>query len=164
MSVDAIMTRDVVSLRPDNSVSTGLRIMHERHRRSLPVVDDSGNFLGLFGVRQVVHLLLPKAAQIDFGLTNLSFMPDDLGDLLHRLHEVGEQPVTDFLEPPGKLLKCTPATPLPELLELLHQSFNTSLPVIVVEGDSDRLVGMVSSWDVLEKLVINVFGNPADVE
>ena len=159
MTVDAIMTRDVVTLKATDTVSHGLRVMHEEHVRTLPVVDDDGRFLGLFGIRQVVHLLLPKAAQIEYGLTNLSFMPDDLGELLHRLQQVGQKPVADFLAPATDVLSCKPSTPMPEVLELLHQSFNTSLPVVIVEGSENRVVGMVSSWDVLERLVVNVFGD-----
>jgi hypothetical protein len=40
-------------------------------------------------------------------------------------------------------------------LELLDQNPDTSLPVIVVKGRDKKLVGMVSAWDVLEKLVMN---------
>jgi CBS domain-containing protein len=159
MTVESIMTRDVTVLRPTDKVSDGLRTMHDQHVRTLAVVDDNNEFVGLFGIRQVVHLLLPKAAQIEYGLTDLSFMPDDLGELYHRLREVGDQPVADFLESRDDLLVCAPSTSLPEVLELLHLSFNTSLPVLVLDDDSNRLVGIVSGWDVLEKLAMNVFND-----
>jgi CBS domain-containing protein len=162
MTVDAIMTREIIKLSPTDTVSHGLRIMHDHHVRTLAVVDEANRFLGLFGIRQVVHLLLPKAAQIEFGLTNLSFMPDDLGELYHRLRDVGQKPVIDFLEESEDVLMCKPSTPLPEVLELLHQSINTSLPVVVIDGDNDRLVGMVSGWDVLERVVMNVFGEAVE--
>jgi len=157
VTVDAIMTRDITLLDPGDRVSDGLRRMHEQRVRTLAVVDSRGEFVGLFGIRQVVHLLLPTAARIDPGLTNLSFMPDDLGGLYDRLREIGDQPVSGFLEPREDLLICSPSTSLPEVLELLQQSFNTSLPVLIVDDDSNRLVGMVSGWDVLEKIVMNVF-------
>jgi CBS domain-containing protein len=157
MTVESIMTRDITMLDPNAKIRDGLRLMHEQHVRTLAVVDGKGCFVGLFGVRQVVHLLLPRAAQDQYGLTNLSFMPDDLGDLYHRLRDIGDRPVADYLENKDDLLVCDPDTSLPELLELLHQSFNTSLPVLVVEGEDNKLVGMVSGWDVLEKLVANVF-------
>ena len=159
MTVDAIMTTNLVKLSPADTVSHGLRTMHEHHVRTLAVVDPDNRFLGLFGIRQVVDLLLPKAAQIEYGLTDLSFMPDDLGELYHRLQDVGQTPVSEFLDKPGDILRCEPSTPLPEVLELLHLSINTSLPVVVVDGEDNRLVGMVSGWDVLERLVVNVFSD-----
>ncbi len=162
MTVQSIMTRDLKTIVPAHTVKEGLKMMHEWHVRTLAVVDDDNQFVGLFGMRQLVHLLLPKAAQIEFGLTDLSFMPDDMGELYHRLRAVGQKPVADFLEKKEDLLLCDPATPMPEVLELLHQSFNTSLPVLVVEGENNKLVGMVSAWDVLEKLVMNVYSDEGD--
>lgn len=162
MTVQSIMTRDLRTIGPSCTVKDGLKMMHEWHVRTLAVVDADEQFVGLFGMRQLVHLLLPKAAQIEFGLTDLSFMPDDMGEFYHRLQVVGKKPVAEFLEKRKDLLLCDPATPLPEVLELLHQSFNTSLPVLVVEGENNKLVGMVSAWDVLEKLVMNVYSDAGD--
>lgn len=161
MTVESIMSVSLVTLKPTDTVRYALQLMREQFVQNLPVVKDDGTFVGLFGVRQVVHLLLPKAAQIEYGLEDLSFMPDELGEFYHRLQEVGEQPVSDYLEPGEDLLFCNPTTSLPEVLELLHLSFFRSLPVIVVEEDGNRLLGMVSAWDVMEKLVTNVFPNNA---
>ncbi len=159
MTVNTIMSRQIRMLGASDTVRKGLEMMHELRVRNLAVIDDNGRFLGLFGIRQVVHLLMPKAAQIEGGLTDLSFMPDDYGEMHDRVLEVGDRPVAEFLEPRENLLICEPGTPIPEVLELLHQSFHTSLPVLVLDDDENALVGMVSGWDVLEKLVINVFNH-----
>lgn len=162
MPVRSIMTKELRKIHPDKTVKDGLRIMHECHVRTLAVVNEDNQFVGLFGLRQLVDLLLPKAAQMEYGLTDLSFMPDDMGEFYHRLQSVGQKPVAQFLESKDDLLLCSPETPLPEVLELLHQSFNTSLPVLVVDGEKNKLVGMVSAWDVLEKLVMNVYSGAGD--
>ncbi|MDH3988189.1 MAG: CBS domain-containing protein [Gammaproteobacteria bacterium] len=162
MIVQSIMTQDLRKIHPDETVKDGLKMMHEHHVRTLAVVNEDNQFVGLFGLRQLVDLLLPKVAQMEYGLTNLSFMPDDMGELYHRLQSVGKKPVSQFLESKDDLLLCSPETPLPEVLELLHQSFNTSLPVMVVAGEKNKLVGMVSAWDVLEKLVMNVYSDAGD--
>ena len=159
MTVNTIMSRQIRMLGASDTVRKGLEMMHELRVRNLAVIDDNGRFLGLFGIRQVVHLLMPKAAQIEGGLTDLSFMPDDYGEMHDRVLEVGDRPVAEFLEPRENLLICEPGTPIPEVLELLHQSFHTSLPVLVLDDEENALVGMVSGWDVLEKLVINVFNH-----
>jgi CBS domain-containing protein len=153
------MSRQVRMIAANDSVRKGLEMMHELRVRNLAVIDDEGRFVGLFGIRQVVHLLLPKAAQIEGGLTDLSFMPDDYGEMHDRVIEVGDRPVAEFLEPRENLLICEPGTPIPEVLELLDQSFHTSLPVLVLDDDENALVGMVSGWDVLEKLVMNAFNH-----
>lgn len=151
-------------LNPTDKVSDALRVMHDQHLRNLPVVDDEDRFVGLFGVQQLIRLLLPKAAQFNSGLTDLSFMPDELGELYHRLRDAGQRPVSEYLADDDDLVICTPSTPFPEVLELLYKSTNTSLPVIIVDGEKDKLVGMVSGWDILEKLVINVFADTPDFD
>ncbi len=157
MTVETIMSFRLEKLKPTDKVRDALRVMHTHKVRNLPVVDEDDQFVGLFSIRGLIHLLLPKAAQIDSGLNELSFMPDDLGETYDRLEGIGERPVADFLEKKKNLVFCKPSTPFPEVLKLLDQSTHTSLPVVVVKGKKNKLVGMVSAWDVLEKLVINVY-------
>lgn len=157
MTVESIMSFRLVKLKPSDKVCEALKIMHERQIRNLPVVDEDDEFVGLFGIRPLIRMLLPKAAKIQFGLKDLSFMPDEVGELYRRLEEVGQHPVSEFLEKKKHLIFCKPSTSFPEVFELLDQSMDSSLPVIVVKGKRKKLVGMVSSWDVLEKLLMNIF-------
>lgn len=149
------MSHRLVKLKPTDRVCDALNIMHKNQIRNLPVVDEDDQFIGLFGIRPLVKILLPEAGRIKFGLKDLSFMPDELGELYKRLQDIAQQPVSDFLEKKKKLTFCKPSTSFPEVLELLDQSADSSLPVIVVKGKRKKLVGMVSSWDVLEKIVMN---------
>ena len=150
------MTSALFTLRPTNTVAEALSVMHDKEVRNLPVVDESGTFVGLFGLRRLSHLLLPKAA-LDLGahsISDLQFLPDEIIQNGDRWREISEQPVKNFLEKKKKLLFCTPDTPFPELLVLLDESKDTSLPVIVVEGKNHKVVGMVSCWDVLEGIIM----------
>jgi CBS domain-containing protein len=99
---------------------------------------------------------LPKVA-LNLGkhsISDLHFLPDEIMQMGDRWHEIADQPVENFLEKKKKLLFCTPDTAFPELLSLLDESKDSSLPVIVVEGESQKLVGMVSTWDVLEGIIM----------
>ena len=162
MTVENIMTFRLVKLKPTDKVCDALSIMHQTQIRNLPVVDENDEFIGLFGIRPLIRLLLPNAGKIKFGLKDLSFMPDEVGELYKRLDEVGDKPVADFLEKKKNLTFCKPSTTFPEVFEMLDQSADSSLPVIVVKGKRKKLVGMVSSWDVLDRLLMNVFINGAD--
>ncbi|MES9862322.1 MAG: CBS domain-containing protein [Candidatus Thiodiazotropha sp. LLP2] len=156
------MTFRLRKLSPTDKVCDALQIMHTHQIRNLPVVDDDDQFIGLFGIRRIISLLLPKAAQIDYGLKDLSFMSDEVEELYKRLGDIGQKPVTDFLEKKKMLVFCKPSTPFPEVLELLDQNPDTSLPVIIVKGKKRKLVGMLSSWDVLDKLVMNMISGNQD--
>ena len=150
------MTSGLFTLAPTDSVADALSLMHSKHVRNIPIVDQSGAFVGLFGLRRLSHLLLPRVA-LNLGkhsISDLHFLPDEIMQMGDRWHEIADQPVENFLEKKKKLLFCTPDTAFPELLALLDESKDSSLPVIVVEGDSQKLVGMVSTWDVLEGIIM----------
>lgn len=158
MTTESIMTTRVITLRPDDKVADALKIMHRHHIRNLPVVDDKGSFVGLFGVRRLGRLLLPKAARDlnRYSISDLGFMPDDTGHMAERWRKIASKPVSKFLEKKKKLLFCTPDTTFPQMLELLERSKDSSLPVIVVKGKTRKLVGIVSVWDVMEGLIIRL--------
>ncbi len=160
MTATTIMSTDVVTLKPDDSITTALQIMCKYAVHNLPVVDKDGSFLGLFSLRRLSRELLPKAAKLDENslLMHINFMPDGTDKLLERLSEIGHQPVSNLLEKSSKLRFCNPDTSLPELLQLLFES-PTSLPVVVLKGKKKILVGMVSNWDVLTKLTVNLLSD-----
>ena len=166
MTTESIMTLGLYTLKPTDRVADALSLMHNKHVRNLPVVDDKGKFVGLFGLRRLSHLLLPKAA-LSLGqhsISDLHFLPDEILQMGDRWHEIADQPVENFLEKKKKLLFCTPDTAFPELLALLDETKDSSLPVIVVEGDSKKLVGMVSSWDVLEGIIMGRLINDSQTD
>ncbi|NOQ78750.1 MAG: CBS domain-containing protein [Gammaproteobacteria bacterium] len=160
MTATTIMSTNVVTLKPDDTIADALQLMCKHTVHNLPVLDNDGTFLGLFSLRRLSRELLPKAAKLDESslLMHINFMPDDTDELLKRLTKLGHKPVSSLLEKAGKLRLCHPDTTLPELLQLLFES-PTSLPVVVVEGKKKKLAGMVSNWDVLTKLTVNLLGD-----
>jgi CBS domain-containing protein len=158
MTTDSIMTNRVITLKPTDKVIDALQVMHRHHVRNLPVVDGDGSFIGLFGVRRLSSLLLPIAARDlnRYSITDLSFLPDETEQIMERWQHVATRPVSEFLEKEKKLLFCTPDTTFPQLLELIDHSKDSSLPVIVIEGTTRRLVGMVSAWDIMEGIIMKL--------
>lgn len=160
MTATTIMSTDVVTLKPDDSIAFALQLMCKHAVHNIPVLDNDDTFMGLFSLRRLSRELLPKAAKLDESslMMHINFMPDNTDELLKRLHTLGQQPVANLLEKTSKLRLCHPDTALPELLQLLFES-PTSLPVVVVEGKKKKLAGMVSNWDVLTKLTVNLLGD-----
>jgi len=153
------MSTDVITLKPDDSIANALAIMCKHSVHNLPVVDKEGTFLGLFTLRRLSRELLPTAAKLneDSLLMHINFMPDGTDEILQRLNKIAQQPVSGLLEKSSTLRFCKPDTMLPELLQLLFES-PTSLPVLVLKGKKKKLVGMVSNWDILTKLTVNLLG------
>jgi len=140
--------RDVMDPKPTvlsatDTVSKGIGYIMDNRFRNVPIVDDDGCYLGVFGVNCLLRLVLPKAALMEHGLTDLSFVSDTLHDLRVRLHQYEDKPVTICLSDEATIV--APDTPLLETLLVLYQT-RRSIPV--VDPADGCLVGVVSYWDV----------------
>jgi CBS domain-containing protein len=148
MTAASLMDPHPTFLRPDDLISTAARFIMENRYRSLPVVDEEGCFLGIFGVNCLLKQVLPKAALIDNGLTNVSFIQETLSDLHERFMEAENKPVSMCMQ--KDVVTLPPDTPLVETLLTLY-NLRASIPI--VEEGSCKLLGMVSYWDAGEKIL-----------
>ncbi|RCV63438.1 CBS domain-containing protein [Methanophagales archaeon] len=57
-SVKDVMTKDPVTISPDDSVSDAARIMHKRDFNRIPVVDDEGKLVGLIARADIIGLFV----------------------------------------------------------------------------------------------------------
>jgi len=143
MTAASIMFTEPTTLKPTDLISTAAACIMKYRYRSVPVVDEEGCYMGMFGVNCLLKQVLPKAAIMEYGLDNVSFIHESLADLHERLREVEDEPVTVCMN--TEIETVTPDTPLVETLLLLYHT-KTSIPV--VEENSCKLMGMVSYWDV----------------
>ena len=70
-SVEAIMSRDIVSVGPEADVADLARLMTKQRSRHVPVIDECGELLGLVSVGDVVKVRLDeleseRAALVDY--------------------------------------------------------------------------------------------------
>jgi CBS domain-containing protein len=151
------MSTDLVTVAPDVTVAEALLQMSSHQVHNIPVVDKNDAFVGLFSLRRLAHELLPTAARMDEDTFHLDigFLSDESDEFLKRLHKIGRRPVSALLEKKKKLRFCKPDTSIPRMLQLLTEN-PTSLPVVVVEGKRQKVVGMVSTWDVLTKVAVKL--------
>lgn len=113
----------------------------------LPVVDAEGRLVGLFKLDRLFASLLPKAALLGYGMPDLAFVSDSLGQLRERMRGIEEAPVRDFVVKPDHVVH--PDTSPLEVVLLLYKGANN---IPVVTRDSGRLVGMAGARDVLAAL------------
>ena len=165
MSAETIMSNDLFTLTPDVTVADAMQAMCDHKVHNIPVVDRGGAFVGLFSLRRITRALLPMAAQVEEGGLDMdmSFVTDSSDAYLDRLVDIGHKPIAEFLEKKKKLRFCKPDTPIPRLLQLLSEN-PTSLPVVVVKGKHKKVVGMVSTWDVLTKIAAGLSSRIADLK
>src|ERR1700680_1948842 len=137
MSCETIMTRNPKAVREDDTIGEAAREIIERNYINLPVVDDEGRLVGLFGIYDLLALLVPRVAVIGNLLPNLRFLSDDETELYRKFASVRHSPVRRAVN--REAPRVYPDTPLIEAIRLFCRSHMT---IPVVERGTDRLVGM----------------------
>ena len=60
MKVREIMTKEVVSVKPDDNAASALDILFKKHISGLPVIDDKGKLVGMFTEKEILAKVLPS--------------------------------------------------------------------------------------------------------
>jgi len=127
LRVSDIMTPDPKTVKPDNSISTAIRMMQEGGFHHLPVVQE-GRLIG------ILH-----ANDIRRGL-GMASLPENTPAMPHVWDAVPVRNVMQLVRQ-----KVTPDTPIRHAITLMRNWALTGLPVI----EEGKLVGMVTLTDVL---------------
>jgi CBS domain-containing protein len=150
MSCQSIMASPILALKRDQNVGEAIKALLKAGLFNAPVVDDAGKPVGMFGLKQAMALAMPRATDLDKDI-DLSFVHDSLADIKTKFGEAAGKPVKDFMAqlPPA----VHPDTSLTEVILLLYRN-RGFLPV--VDKANGKLVGVVSSVDVMAHLVEGV--------
>ncbi len=148
MTAESVMDPNPTVLKPTDTIKTATGYIMDNRYRALPVVDEDGRYLGIFGVNCLLRLVLPKAVMMEPGLENVGFIHESLHDLHERLRDVENEPISVCMH--SDITTVTPNTPLVETLLLLYR---TRISIPVVAPGTGRLVGMISYFDVGEKIL-----------
>ncbi|MEA3278971.1 MAG: CBS domain-containing protein [Pseudomonadota bacterium] len=148
MTAASVMDSHPTVLNPTDIISTAARYIMENRYRNLPVIDEDGRYLGIFGVNCLLRLVLPKAAIMERGLDDVSFIHETVDDLHDRFREVGSQPISVCMN--TDIVTVPPDKPLVETLLILYRN-KTSIPV--VDPKTRKLLGMISYWDAGEHIL-----------
>ena len=144
----ALMNPNPKVLHPDDRIISAIELVMKHRYRRLPVVDDQHRFQGIFGVNCLLRLVLPRAVVMEDGLENIHFVRETLSDLRRRLKEVENESIAIGMHDEEN--RIPPDMPLLEALRMLYLT-RASLPV--VEPESGRLLGVISYFDVGEKIL-----------
>lgn len=130
--VERWMTRNPITIGNDATIIEAIHLMKEKNIRRLPVMDGK-RIAGILTEKMVTEFKPSKATSLDTWE-------------LHYL--LSKTPVTEAMNP--KPYKVTPATPLTEAAQLLH---DRKLNGVLVVDEGDRLVGILTVTNALEALI-----------
>lgn len=144
MTCAAIMTANPLTVRESDSVAKATEALIAHRYINLPVVDGDGRFLGIFGVFDLLSLLVPRVALAGDLLPNLRFVEDDPAALRAKFKAVKDKPVGACCD--RQAVTLNPDTPVIEAVRLFCRQHTT---LAVVERDSGKIAGIVSYWDAI---------------
>ena len=148
MYASEAMDRDPTTLSPDDTIECAAKYIMKHRYRNLPVVDENSCYMGMFGVNCLLKLIMPNAVFMPRGLENVSFIYESFEDLNNRFAEVKDQPISICMN--NDIKPVAPDTPL---TETMMQLYNTRASIPVVDEGSCKLLGMISYWDLGEKIL-----------
>lgn len=125
------MTTDVVTVEPQNSIASAIRLMRQGQLRRLPVVEN-GVLVGIVTSGDLRRIT---------GLASILKDPSQDNFLWHHI------PVANVMN--RDIHSLTPDTPIAEAARLLVEQKIGGLPVV----DGARLVGIITTSDLLETLM-----------
>ena len=147
MSCVAIMTTNPVTLGVDESVGAAAAKLIAHQATILPVVDTEGRYAGMFGLYDLLSMLVPRVALAGNLLPNLRFIGDDPAELRRRYLELKTQRVGDMANRSASTLR--PDTPQVEAIRLFCQNQNA---LAVIDPDTHRILGVISCWDAIKSI------------
>ena len=148
MTCSAIMTTNPKTILESQTIGEAATLIVDHGYIALPVVDEGGRLAGLFGVHDLLGLLVPRVAVISGLLPNLRFMSDDLAELQGNFAKLKASPVRRAVN--REAPSVHPDTPIVEALRLIARNHMT---IPVVARETHTLVGMVSYWDAARAIL-----------
>jgi CBS domain-containing protein len=146
-AVSEVMSTDVVTLRPDQSVEEAADVLASRKIGAAPVVDTRGKLVGLLRDEDLIvseaNLHVPTA--ISFLGADI-VLPSSLHRFEHELKKAAGATVADVMTTEFETVK--PDDNLEDLATRMHDRDVTHVPVV----DGGKLAGIVARGDLVRFL------------
>jgi CBS domain-containing protein len=143
MNASDVMTRNVLSVRPDATIAEAIRTMLDNRISGLPVIDEAGRLVGILTEGDLLRRGETGTERHRPRWLEILMGPGRLAEEYVRTHgrRIGEVMTRDPVS-------VTPDTPLKEIVELMERRRIKRVPVL----DGDVPVGILSRADLIRGL------------
>ncbi|MFW6048980.1 MAG: HPP family protein [Candidatus Bipolaricaulota bacterium] len=144
MKVKEIMTKDLTSVREDESLKALIYLMEKTSVSGVPVTDERGVVVGFISERDVISAALPNYFEM---LRTASYIPD-INQLSRRLEEIKGDSVSEYMV--EDVITVDEDEEDIHVADLIIRNELNRVPVIDKEG---MLCGVVQRIDLLGALL-----------
>jgi len=152
MNASDVMTRTILSVRPDAVIAEAIRLMLDNRISGLPVIDEGGQLVGILTEGDLLRRGETATERHRPRWLEILMGPGRLAEEYVRTH--GRRIAEVMTRNP---VSVTPDTPLKEIVELMERHRIKRVPVL----DGDAPVGILSRADLLRGLAGALAAAPA---
>lgn len=134
MKIREVMTEEVITLNPSESIAKALTLFRENRFTRVPVVNEEGRILGLITLHDIiVRFLKPKHRP-------------------HKRNNVSKEKIHVLKNPVKSIMETSVITTYPSdtLLNAIKKMKSYKISSLIVVEDNDKLVGIITDKDLLE--------------
>lgn len=143
MKVKEIMTKDVVSIKPDDSTAAALALLFEMQISGLPVIDVDGNLVGMFTEKDVLRYILPSYVE----KVGRFIYEDNPKSTRKKFMELSNVKVSQLMR--KHVITIRQEVTLCEVARLMLTERARRVPVV---DESGKVIGIVARGDILKVL------------
>ena len=141
MKVKEIMTREVVSVKPDDNAKDALLLLFKMEISGLPVIDEEGRLVGMFTEKDVLTYTLPSY----ISQVGRFIYEQNPKSAKRKFSELNNIKVSQIMR--KDVITTTEETSLCEVARIMLTKKGRRLPVLDKSG---KVVGIVARGDILK--------------
>lgn len=143
MRIREIMTRDIVSVKPEDNAKDALNLLFKRQISGLPVIDAQGKLAGMFTEKDILSYVLPSYIE----KVGRFVYEENPKAMRRKFAELDKIKVSQLMR--KEVVTVSEEATLCEAARLMLTQKARRLPVLDKSG---KVVGIVSRGDVLKTM------------
>jgi len=146
IAAEDIMTREVITVSPDDDVQTAANLLLEHHISGLPVIDGNGKVVGVITEADLIirDKEFKGPSYINF-LDGIIYL-ENPQRFQQQLKKMTEQKVKGLMT--TRVFTVEPDTPVEKIVTIITDKKVNRVPVVSPDG---KLLGIVTRHDILKR-------------
>lgn len=146
MKVSDVMTREVISVKPDAPIMDVIGLLFDKKMSGLPVIDAQGKLLGMVTEKNILSYILPSY----IGKVGRFIYREDPKSTKKKFAELAGMTVTQFMR--TDVISSRGDVSLCEVARIMLTQKIRRIPVVDAEG---MLVGIIARGDILRSMALD---------
>ncbi|ULT59183.1 CBS domain-containing protein [Neobacillus drentensis] len=146
MKVRDFMVRDVITVRPENTVKDVMSVFVEKKIGGVPITDKDGTLCGIVTDGDIIRAIKPLDRRIHDYFSFITYIAVE--DKQVHLSEIINREIIKFAKTNG-IMSVQPEDDMEKVVDILSKHHFKKLPVV---NGAKRVVGVISRGDVIRNI------------